>query len=364
LKLAADPFERQLQQALRNVVERSSDGTAWAGLAELGALELAIPAEAGGLNLGQRAAALVCEELGRAALVTPFLDTMLAVDCLLEGTLGAGDRLAAIASGSLRVSAAGGRGASLRVAEAGGGWELSGRASAALAHEADQLLVAASDGAGGGGVFLFPAARPGWSFRVVPDIAGGGLAALRFSGLRLEPGDRIAVGARLPERALARARLRQAAYLVGLAAAAQEAGATRARSRKQFGKSLADFQAISFRLAALAVEVEAARLLVQQAAWAEDNARPALVPATQALAAAAELALEATRQAIQVHGALGMTAGAAVERFYRVALLEAVRLGRPASLWREAGRLRLAAGTSGEAAQHLSWSSPAAGDAS
>ena len=130
-----------------------------------------------------------------------------------------------------------------------------------------------------------------------------------------------------PEAVLAAARLRRAAWLAGLAAACLERAARRTRTRRQFGRPVADNQAVAFTLARLAVHLEAVRALLR----GPERAAPAGI-----LAEAATLALAASREAVHLHGAYGMTGGSPVEGHYRAAGA-AVRDERPLhDLWAEA----------------------------
>ncbi|HXM54649.1 MAG TPA: acyl-CoA dehydrogenase family protein, partial [Candidatus Dormibacteraeota bacterium] len=339
MRVGLDPLQEQIAQALRRALARHADP--WAALVELDALAFGVPAALGGLNLGQRAAVLAAEELGRVLATGQALDAMLAADALAGA--GASSRLEAVAGGRMRCAAVGLAeplaGASPpELAEHEGGWTLGGRGLVAvLPHEADALLLAA-----GGRVFLAPTDRPGWSSRPLDTTIPRGLHALSLTALRLAPDDELP--ARLDDL-VARGRLRQAAFLLGVATAAHEAAVGHARRRRQFGQRLLDFQAIGMRLAALAGRLAALRLLIQRAAWLADTDAPEQLrgAAAECLAMAAELALDAARDGIQVHGAAGTAHASAAQRCYRVALVEAARWGRPGELWREAGRDRLAA---------------------
>jgi alkylation response protein AidB-like acyl-CoA dehydrogenase len=160
------------------------------------------------------------------------------------------------------------------------------------------------------------------------DVVIGG--ALRFEG--------NAVSAP-PPRALTRAWIRQAAYLLGLAAGAHRLAVVRAARRRQFGQPIGEHQAISFPLARQFAHLQAVRLLVHQAAWRDDHGESAALAATRALAYAAEQALETTAWAVHVHGAFGLTRYAPVHRYYELAGREALRWGSTPLLWRLADRL-------------------------
>ena len=340
MRVGLDPLQEQIAQALRQALARAA-GDPWPALVELDVLGFGVPAALGGLNLGQRAAVLAAEELGRALATGQALDAMLAADAL--SAAGPSDRLEAVAGGRVRCAVAGlaerlpGAGPA-ELTPAAAGWSLAGRGLVAvLPHEADVLLLAAA-----GRVFLVPADRPGWSSRPLDTAIPRGLHALSLTGMRLAAGDELPV--RLDELT-ARGRLRQAALLLGVATAAHEAAVGHAHRRRQFGQRLLDFQAIGMRLAALAGRLAALRLLVQRAAWLADTDAVGQLrgAAAECLAMAAELALDATRDGIQVHGAAGTAHASPAQRTYRVALVEAVRWSRPAALWREAGAARLAA---------------------
>lgn len=120
---------------------------------------------------------------------------------------------------------------------------------------------------------------------------------------------------------LDRGRITIGALSVGLAAGALEAARKYAVERKQFGKPIAEFQAIQWKLADMATELEAARLLVWRAAWLCDHGQPFGKEASIAKLFASEAAMRATDEAVQVHGGYGYTSEFPVERFLRDAKL-------------------------------------------
>ncbi len=108
-----------------------------------------------------------------------------------------------------------------------------------------------------------------------------------------------------------------AAQSVGIAQGALEHSLKYARERKQFGKSLAEFQAIQFKLADMHTEIEAARLLTFEAAYRSDNGLDYTLAATIAKYFASEAATRATNEAIQIHGGYGFIKEYPVEKLYR-----------------------------------------------
>ena len=102
-----------------------------------------------------------------------------------------------------------------------------------------------------------------------------------------------------------------------MAQGAYECSVRYAKQRKQFGKPIADFQAIQFKLADMATEIEAARLLTYQAAWLKDQGRPFSLVAAQAKLKTGRLAVKAADEAVQIHGGYGYIEEYPVCRFYR-----------------------------------------------
>ena len=108
-----------------------------------------------------------------------------------------------------------------------------------------------------------------------------------------------------------------AAQAVGIAQAAYEASVQYAKGRKAFGRNLSEHQAIQWMVADMATDIEAARLLVFQAATLKDRDKPFVTEASMAKLFASRVAKESTDKAVQIHGGTGYFAPTPVERFYR-----------------------------------------------
>ena len=108
---------------------------------------------------------------------------------------------------------------------------------------------------------------------------------------------------------------------VGIAQAAFEAALKYSQERVQFGHSISKFQAIQFKLADMAMEIELARNMVLKAAWLKDNNRPFTKESAMAKLFASETAFRASNQAIQIHGGYGFIKDFPVERYLRDAKL-------------------------------------------
>lgn len=108
-----------------------------------------------------------------------------------------------------------------------------------------------------------------------------------------------------------------AALSVGIAQGALDASLLYAKQRQQFGKPLAEFQAIQWKLADMATEIAAARLLAQRAAWMKMQGQSFTVAASEAKYFASEVAVRVTNEALQIHGGYGFIKEFPVEKLYR-----------------------------------------------
>lgn len=108
-----------------------------------------------------------------------------------------------------------------------------------------------------------------------------------------------------------------AALSLGIAEGAFEQALAYATERRQFGKTISEFQGIQFMLADMAMEIEAAKHLVYHAAWLKETGRPYTREAAMAKLFASELAMRATTKAVQIHGGYGYTKEYPVERMMR-----------------------------------------------
>lgn len=112
-------------------------------------------------------------------------------------------------------------------------------------------------------------------------------------------------------------RISIAALAVGMARGAWQASLAYAKERKQFGRPIADFEAIQFYLADMATEIDAARLLTERAAQARDRGEETTRMSAQAKLYASEIAVRVADRAVQIHGGYGYIKDFPVEKFYR-----------------------------------------------
>jgi short/branched chain acyl-CoA dehydrogenase len=112
-------------------------------------------------------------------------------------------------------------------------------------------------------------------------------------------------------------RISVAAMAIGLAQGAYDLAERYAKERRQFGKPIVEFQAVQFKLADMATEIEAGRNLVHKAAWLKDQGRPFAKEAAMAKLYTGELSHRVANWALQIHGGYGYMEEYAISRFYR-----------------------------------------------
>jgi alkylation response protein AidB-like acyl-CoA dehydrogenase len=208
-----------------------------------------------------------------------------------------------------------------RAVESDGGWTVTGSKTwITSAPVADFFTVFARTGPETLGLFLVERGAAG--LEVGRSIDKLGVRAsltseLHFSDVPALPlGDPTAGGKHLRE-ILAEARLVTAALALGIGRAALEEARSWAGQRRQFGKTIDQFQAIQAHLADSAVELEAARHLTEYAAWKNERGMPAATDAAMAKLFASEAAHKSCERAARVHASWGFAADSPVQRYLR-----------------------------------------------
>ncbi len=123
------------------------------------------------------------------------------------------------------------------------------------------------------------------------------------------------------------ARIGMAALTVGIARGCLEEGLKYAKDRQAFGQPIATYQAIQWKLADMATEIDAARLLVLQAAYLKDTGQPFIKEAAYGKLFSSEIAMKAATEAVQIHGGYGYIKDFPVERYFRDAKFCAIGEG-------------------------------------
>ena len=108
-----------------------------------------------------------------------------------------------------------------------------------------------------------------------------------------------------------------AALSLGIAQGAYEAALNYSREREQFGKPISDFQAIQFKLADMATEIDAAKLLTYRAAWMKDSGANLTAESSMAKLYASEVAVRVANECVQIHGGYGYVKDYPAEKYYR-----------------------------------------------
>ncbi len=190
-----------------------------------------------------------------------------------------------------------------------------------------------SDGRAEISCLLIPAGTPGCNFVEPQQLAEPHpLGTLAFQECRVPVTQRIGgegEGFGIGMQTLDLLRPTVAAAACGMAARALDEAVAHARSREQFGQPLAQFQLIQAKIADMATELEAARLLVYRAAWLADTQEPNTLASSQAKLFATEAAQKIVDQAVQILGGKGVLLGNPVERLYRA--VRALRIYEGAS---------------------------------
>ncbi len=345
-----DAMHAPLADAAREVAlsdaAQSHDPRALARLfAERGLLRACVPASEGGLaardprGVDVRAVCLVREALGWSG---GLADTVFAMQGLgsypiaLAGTdAQRGEYLPAVASGAslaafaITEEEAGSDVASMstRARRDGDHWVLDGaKTFISNAGIAGHYVVFANadPGLGRRGItaFIVRPDDPGFVFAgEIPMMAEHPIGTIRFEGCRL-PGDRllgeVGHGFKIAMATLDAYRSTVGAAAVGMARRALDEALARVKSRRQFGRPLAEFQSTQAYLAEMATELDASRLLVYRAAWAKDRGAPRVtLEASMGKMYATEAAQRVIDRALQLHGGSGVVRGSVVERLYR-----------------------------------------------
>ena len=309
-------------------------------LAENGFLAMLVPEEAGGAGAGCVGYSLALTEVARCCASTAV--TMAVTNMVADAINHFGDDhnkrlIPEIASGALGA-------ASFSLSEPGAGSDAASLKATAVRDgdhyvlNGEKCWVTSGDVAGlilvmaktdpkersrGISAFLLDRDTPGLTVGRKEDkmgLRGSSTVSLILEDARVPAARRLGpegVGFTVAMRALDGGRIGIGSQAVGIHEACIEASARYANDRKQFGKALGAFQAIQWKIADMATERDAARLLVLRAATLKDGGRPFTREASMAKLYATEAANRAALEAIQIHGGYGYTDEFPVERYLR-----------------------------------------------
>ena len=309
--------------------------------ASLGLLGIIFPEEYGGAGLGYIEYSIVVEELARVdpsfALIVAAHNSLCSNHLYVAGNEEQKRRyLPKLATGewigcwSLTEPEAGSDagGTRTQAVRSDGVWVLNGaKTFTTNAHYADLCVaMAVTDRASshhGISAFLIERSAPGYRLGKKENKLGMRSSAtgeVIFENCRLAEAQLLGVegeGFVDSLRILDGGRISIAALSVGIAQGAYEEALKYSKQRKQFGRFISEFQAIQHKLADMATQIEAARLLTLQAAWLKDEGKTVTKQSAMAKLFASEIAVEVCNEALQVHGGYGFIKDYPVEKFYR-----------------------------------------------
>ncbi len=353
-KTVHDFVAAEVQPKAREVDETGEfNWTAVRKMGPIGLLGLSVPEEYGGAAVDSISAAIAIEELGWACGST-------ALALAAHNGLGVAP-LIRFGSEELKrkwlpmVTSGKGKLAALVMSEPGAGSDLQGGITARAQKAGDEWLlngakmwctnasiaeyivvIVRTDPAGGSrslSMILVPTDAEG--LHIAPPekkmgLHGSPTHAVTLDNVRLPLGNLIGEEGRGLQQVLATldgGRIAIGSISVGLAQAAFETAVAYAKERKAFGKRIADFQALQWKLADAATEIELARTLLYKAAWLKDQGRPYAKEASMAKLFASEMAERVCYNAIQILGGYGYSREYPVERMYRDARLMTIGEG-------------------------------------
>lgn len=310
-------------------------------LGELGALGMIVPEEWGGAGMDYMSLALTLEEIaagdGATSTIVSVQNSLPCGILLRYGSdaqkeewlkpLARGEKLGCFCLTEPHV---GSDAAAIRCSAVRDGedWILNGvKQFITTGQHADLAIVFAvtDKAAGKKGIscFMVPTANPGYIVARIEDKMGqkaSDTAQILFENCRVPASALVGAegeGYRIALSNLEAGRIGIAAQAVGMARAALEAAIRYARERESFGKPIIEHQAVNFRLADMATQLEAARQMVWHAAALKDAGRPCLQEASMAKLFTSEVAEKVCSDAIQIHGGYGYVSDFPVERIYR-----------------------------------------------
>ena len=310
-------------------------------MGELGLMGMLVPTQWDGAGADHVALALALEEIavgeGATSTIMSVQNSVVCMPLLHYGTDAQKERwLRKVASGQaigafcLTEPHAGSDASAIRTraTRSANGWVLNGvKQFITSGKHADVAIVfAVTDPAAGKrgiSAFIVPTNTPGFRVAHVENKLGqraSDTAQIAFENCEV-PADHLlgeeGAGYRIALGNLEGGRIGIAAQAVGMARAALEAAAKYAEERESFGVAINQHQAVAFRLADMATQIEVARQMVLHAATLRDAGRPCLREASMAKLFASEMAEKVCSDAIQIHGGYGYVADFPVERIYR-----------------------------------------------
>jgi len=338
-KMSRDFLEKECPKTLVREMEEDEKGYSpelWKKMAELGWMGLVFPAEYGGEGMNFLDLSVLIEELGRALVPSPYMNTVVYCGYAVMAA-GTGEQkkelLPKIAKGDLILT--------LALTEPSASWEPSGVEVKATpegddfvisgtklfvsdAHIADYLLCVTrtKEGAGEDGItlFLVDAKSPGISLTPLITIASDKQFEVVFDKVKVPRKNMLGEldrGWDVIKDILPKGTLAQCALMVGGAQQVLEMTVNYAKERVQFGKPIGSFQAIQHKCADMATDVDGCRFITYQAAWKLSEGMPCSLDVSMAKAWVSDAYRRVCVEGHQIHGGIGFIKDHDMQLYYR-----------------------------------------------
>ena len=332
--------QEQLRDAVRKWVDRAYDlprrraiehdggfsQGAWNEMAELGLCGLYVPTENDGMGMGAVEAMVALEELGRGIVLEPLSQSLIAGALLaqhgndaLRSTwlprVASGEALVAFAwqerAGRYRTDVC-----TTTAQEAGGAWTLTGTKSVVPAGDHAQAFLVSAQAGGQPALFLVDRSAPGVTVRAYPTQDGGRAAEVVLAGAAAQLVTRA--GQDAVEQGVDIGIASTCAYAMGAMDKTMAITAEYLNTRKQFGQTLASFQALRHRMADLKMQLELARSMSYYASLKLGAPAPERRMAMARAKYQVGVSMRAIgQQAVQLHGGIGVTCEYIVSHYFR-----------------------------------------------
>lgn len=300
---------------------RRYSGSLWSDMADMGFLGVLVPENFGGAGFGCVGAGVISEQMGRNLVASPFLSTaILTVELLKAGGSGSryGALLQEIMAGRLIAAVALDEASrhdpgtiATRATRVGDAWVLDGTKAFVLDGDVASVFLVPAVSDLGPTLFLVPADAPGVSVSALHVVNSRNAGRVELRGVTMPLDAVVGVPGQaeaLLSRALDVGRAVLSAELLGLSQEAFDRTLAYLKERVQYGRTLAQFQALQHRAARLHCELELARGAVLRALRAlDEHDQEASLLCSLAKAALSRTSAAVTREAIQLHGGIGVT---------------------------------------------------------
>ncbi|MFB8426336.1 acyl-CoA dehydrogenase family protein [Priestia megaterium] len=337
MNLEYDPLEIQFQETIKITLSQSDEGSVWDSLLAIGALGYTVPVELGGYDLGETTNLLVCSELGRIGIVSPYIETITISDICQLDSINDRETLTSIVEGNHSYSLLYSRDL-LKAEVLNNKLLISGELTSSLnIKELDfiYLLLSWENNS-----YVISVKKEQMLQKITPvdDKNTENIYIVNFSNFEIN--NYYEISESEVNFIYKNLLMRQAAYLQGLTEGALNETVEYTKIRRQFNSKLIDFQSIQFTLAEIFAELEAMKMKLNYTTWKLENNALSVIDSLETLALISEKALYASRKCIHYHGAYGMTKQAKISKYYTLVINEVNRYAKYKDLWKEISNLK------------------------